>query len=302
MPNKSTQGKPKKNRKESGYKTEGMTIQDLIREVRSLTPVDTWNKEYVEDLINAISGFGSEELGRITRILKNENDRARRYCPAILARMDPVKASDILIPLIDDPNISSEVIDALAEIGQPVAARLIAMFNDRLTSSGKTGNVDKTDDILLAIGKTRCDESSNLLNNLLAEYIEKMPRRSFDTNTHEWKFKNVDFFYILEAIVRQQDERLIPVLKKARDAFHPEYTEHLLCQIAIGRIIKKRPEEGFLPLEVMDIMLPTAKIMGLLTGESKEFDSEQAFKKEYGEYFEPDFYDGKRKVGKRAKK
>lgn len=95
---------------------------------------------------------------------------------------------------------------------------------------------------------------------------------------------NVDFFFILESLVRQQDDRAIPHLQNARNSFPKNYVDHIVCQIAIGRIKKRRPDEGFLPLEVMDMAMPPDALMNLLSGGKHEY--KDTFNEDYGEYFE----------------
>jgi hypothetical protein len=67
-------------------------------------------------------------------------------------------------------------------------------------------------------------------------------------------------------LVRQQDDRAIPVIEKARGRFPPNYVDHIVCRIAIGRIRKKRLE-GYLPMEALEIQLPSDRIMSALLHE-----------------------------------
>jgi len=137
---------------------------------------------------------------------------------------------------------------------------------------------------LTTIGKIRCEESIKFMNKLLDDYMSEMPAESFDPTKYDWKYKNIDFFHLLDCMVKQQDERAIPHIIKARDFFPKNFTEYKICQIAIGRIKKRRPDEGYLPLEAMEIAMPSGAIMDILSG--GEFGWQDTFDDEYGEYFE----------------
>ena len=65
--------------------------------------------------------------------------------------------------------------------------------------------------------------------------------------------------------------------------FRSEYTEYLICQIAIGRL-KKGETEGYLPSEAMEISIPSGMIMDALSG--GEYGWEDTFEEDYGEYFD----------------
>lgn len=95
----------------------------------------------------------------------------------------------------------------------------------------------------------------------------------------------MDFFHLLDCMVHQQDKRAIPHIRKARDCFPENYTDYKVCQIAIGRI-KKGRVEGYLPMEALEIAMPSGAIMNALSG--GELGWKDTFDEEYGEYFEDD--------------
>jgi len=133
------------------------------------------------------------------------------------------------------------------------------------------------------IGKTQCDEAVRFLDGLLNAYLDEVGHEPFDTDERPWKFRNVDFFLLLQAFVWQQDERLIPALRRAREFYavpgakpeEGESVEAVVCQIAIGRIRKKHTD-GYLPMEALDLSMPSAAIMASFRG--KEHDAETDFK------------------------
>lgn len=129
-----------------------------------------------------------------------------------------------------------------------------------------------------------CEESVGFLNKLLDDYMKEILSEVFDPSKHEWRFRNVDFFLILDAVVKQQDERAIPHICKAQAFFPSSFTEHIVCRITVGRIKKKKPE-GYLPLEALDITLPASRIMSAFLGEEPE---EDFLEKNYGEFLHDD--------------
>ena len=158
------------------------------------------------------------------------------------------------------------------------------MVENRIANPIKDAS-NLTGSALLNIGEIQCGESIEFLNTLLDEYMSEMPDETFDPGKHDWKYRNVDFFHILESMVRQQDTSAIPHIRKTRDFFPDDFVDYKICQIAMGRI-KKGHVDGFLPLEYLDIALPSGAIMNMLSG--GELGYEDTFEENYGEYFEDD--------------
>jgi hypothetical protein len=100
-------------------------------------------------------------------------------------------------------------------------------------------------------------------------------------------------------MVRQQDKRAIPHIRKARDFFPDNYADYKICQIAMGRI-KKGKVEGYLPLEVLDIVMPMGALMDMFSG--GKLGHKDTFDEEYGEYFEDDEDEDGETVEKTIKK
>lgn len=86
--------------------------------------------------------------------------------------------------------------------------------------------------------------------------------------------------------MKQQDTSAIPHIIKARDCFPKEYTDYMICQIAIGRL-KQGKVEGYLPMEAMEIAMPSGMIMEALSG-GDSYDWKARFDEDYGEYFDED--------------
>ncbi|MHB8360327.1 MAG: hypothetical protein ACYDAO_10075 [Thermoplasmataceae archaeon] len=298
---KSNEGnnKKEKGKSKSGASEKEEPLEAIIREFRQSLSSYEGNEERTRELQKKICILGKRSRDPILKILYDKKDVARRYMPWIIAEIEPATAGEILMPLINDKDLIDDICGALHGINVPVVPQLIKMFNKKLKMNSSGKNALTANNIFLSIGKVQSDESLEFMNSVLDEYTTEMPKEEFDPSELDWKFKNLDFFYILEAFVRQQDERSIDRLKKVRDMFPPEYTDHLSCQIAIGRIIKKKPDDGFLPLEVMDIMIPPWKISDMLFENESSMSVEDWFEREYGEYFTPDIYDRKKEPKKR---
>jgi hypothetical protein len=180
-----------------------------------------------------------------------------------------------------------KIIDQLKKFGSICIPQVIKRIEYIITHPiDKASTLDNTTNHALAlIGETQCDQSINFLNRLLDGYISEMPHESFDPTKRDWKYRNIDFFHLLDCMVRQQDKRAIPYIKAARDLFPEDYTDYLVCQIAIGRI-KKGKVEGYLPMEALEISMPSGAIMDALT--EGEYGWKDTFDEDYGEYFDED--------------
>ena len=184
---------------------------------------------------------------------------------------------------LEDPECGMKAADSLLEYGPACIPDVIERVRYRIAHPIRRphGTDRVTAAALSVIGLTRCEQSIVFLNELLDDYVSNMPKEPFETSRHEWKYMNVEFFHLLDCMVKQQDKRAIPHIRNARDCFPKNYTDHIICQIAIGRIRKGR-SEGYLPMEALEIMLPTGRLMSALSG--GEMGWEDNFEETYGEY------------------
>ena len=81
-------------------------------------------------------------------------------------------------------------------------------------------------------------------------------------------------------------QNICPIPLRARDFFPEEYTDHIICQIAVGRIMKGE-NNGFLPAEALDISLPAGQIFNMLSGDKTDY--KDNFDEVYGKYFSKEF-------------
>lgn len=261
--------------------------------------------EQLKKIENKIIALGEPAVLPMIKILEDQDDPAWDSAAKIMGELRDEKA---IIPLINalenrDGELDILANEILVKFGPIVVPEVIKLVEHRIANPIKEGS-NLTGSALLTIGEIHCSESIEFLNTLLDEYMLEMPDESFDPGKRDWKYVNVDFFHILEAMVRQQDPSSIPHIRKARDFFPDEYVDYKICQIAMGRI-KKGHTDGFLPLEYLDIAMPTGAIMNMLSG--GEMGYEDTFEANYGEYFEDDEDDDdnekeiKKKIRKKSK-
>lgn len=225
------------------------------------------------------------EILLLLKILKDKKNKNWQNAANILGDIREKRAIALLADALEETELGESAEQALIKIGPICIPEVIKKFEYRIANQVKhgSGNDRLTNSMLSTIGGIRCDESITFLNKLLDDYMSKIPHEVFDPSKRDWKYVNVDFFFILESFVRQQDKRAIPHLQKARDFFPKNYVDYIVCQIAIGRI-KKGRVEGFLPLEAMDIAIPSGALMNPFS--EKKIGYKDTFEEDYGEYFE----------------
>ncbi|MCK4811505.1 MAG: HEAT repeat domain-containing protein [Methanosarcinales archaeon] len=240
----------------------------------------------LDAIVDGLASIGSPAVPELIRMLSDPDNWSSSFAADALGKIGDESAIIPLADVLEDSDLGKHAKDALKEFGHVCIPEVIKRVEYRIAHPirGEKGIDRITSDALNAIGEIRCDESIKFLNRLLDEYMSELPDGPFDPTKHDWKYVNVDFFHLLDCMVRQQDERAIPHIEKARDVFPSNYVDYKICQIAIGRIKKKRPDEGYLPLESLDILLPAGAIMNALSG--GELGWKDTFEEEYGEYFE----------------
>lgn len=197
------------------------------------------------------------------------------------------KKSKELTAVLEEPELDENAQEELKKIGPICIPEVIKKVEYRIKHPIKKGtSLDLiTAAALSVIGEIRYDKSIEFLNKLLDDYMSEIPDEIFDPTERDWKYRNVNFFHLLDCLVRQQDKMAIPHIRKARDFFPKNYNEYKICQIAIGRI-KKTRIEGYLPMEALEIAFPSGAIMNALSG--GKFGWKDTFDEEYSEYFEDD--------------
>ena len=175
--------------------------------------------------------------------------------------------------------IPDQIYEILNKNKESILSIVIDAINDRITVCKKDDIVNsEITDLLSIIGNIRCNESTDFLNSLLDNYMKEINTY----NSEQWKYINVDFFHLLDCMVKQQNKKSVSHIINARNFFSEEYTEYIVCQIAAGRITKGKPE-GYLPMEAIEISIPSGRIMQILSGNKYEYKDD--FDELYGEYF-----------------
>ena len=265
-------------------------INGLIKDLKKYDSDDidysSQREAKLEKIADALAAIGSPAVPQLITVLNCHSAWSSHFAADALGTIGDERAITPLADTLEESELGRHARSALKEIGPVAIPEVIKRVEYRILHPIREGTgIDMiTSNALSAIGDIRCDESIGFLNRLLDEYMSELPDGPFDPTKHDWKYVNVDMFHLLECMVRQQDERAIPHIEKARDVFQSNYVDYKICQIAIGRIKKKRPDEGYLPLEALDIMLPAGAIMNALSG--GELGWKSTFEEEYGEYFE----------------
>jgi len=242
------------------------------------------NEEKLKEIIDKLKFIGNPAVPQLIKLLNRHNTKGSLYAAHVLGKIGDKRAILPLVDALEEPDLGEEAKEALKKFGSVCIQEVIKKLEYRIAHPIKEGtNIDNiTRDALSTIGEIRCDESINFLNKLLNDYMSEIPDETFDPTKYDWNYINVDFFHLLDCMVRQQDTRAIPHIKKAGDCFPKKYTEYLISRIAIGRI-KKGKVEGYLPLEAMEIAYPSGAVMNMLSG--GKYGWKDTFDQEYGEYF-----------------
>ncbi len=269
----------KSNKKEIGKLTCDLKKYDDVGYSRE------WEAE-LDAIVDGLASIGSPAVPELIGMLNDPDKWSSCFAADALGKIGDESAITPLADVLEGSELGERAKDALKEIGDVCIHEVIKRVEYRITHPIREGrSIDRiTSYALSTIGEIRCDESIEFLNTLLDEYMSELPDGPFDPTKYDWKYVNVDFFHLLDCMVRQQDKKAIPHIEKARDVFPSNYVDYKICQIAIGRIKKKRPDEGYLPLESLDIILPAGAIMNALSGGGLGW--EDTFEEEYGEYFE----------------
>lgn len=210
-------------------------------------------KETESKLISA----RSSAVPRLIEILHKRQKPSFTSACAVLGEIGDPEAIKPLVEYLEDKKLGEDCKNALVKFGPVSVPEIIKAVETRIShpveESG--GFISRTHFALSALGKIKCHESAAFLNKLLDDYMEAMPSEDFDPFGHDWPYCNVDFFHLLDCMVKQQDKSSIPHIKKAGERFPHDYTEYLICQMAAGRI-ENGSVEGYLPLEALNLAIP----------------------------------------------
>ena len=277
-----------KKSKNSGKEIEG-EIKKLTEELKRYDGME-YSREREEELkkiSDKLASIGKPAVPQLIVALNKHKYQSSWYAAKALGKIGYERAIIHLANALEDFDLGEHAKKALKRFGPVCIPEVIKKIEYRIAHpiKEKGAFTSLTMQPLSTIGEIRCDESIEFLNELLDDYMSEMPEESFDPTEYNWKYRNIDFFHLLDCMVRQQDKRAIPHIKKARDFFPENYTDHKVCQIAIGRI-KKGKVEGHLPMEALEIAFPSGAIMDALSGGKLGW--KDTFEEKYGEYFKED--------------
>jgi len=265
-------------------KTEAL-IEELIQELKKYDSLEDYPKDKEEELgkiRDKLISIGKPSVPYLIEVLNNHDSWSCYFAAEALGKMKDKSAIEPLIDAFDELDLGEEVRKSLKIIGPSCIPYVIKHLEKRIKERNKTNSHFITN-ALSTIGEIKCDDSINFLNTLLDDYVSKMPDEDFDIDTYDWEYQGLDFFHLLDCMVRQQDKRALPYIKRARDRFPKNYTDYKVCQIAMGRI-KKGKVEGYLPMEAMEIAMPFGALMNAFSGGKMGW--KDTFDENYGEYFE----------------
>jgi len=292
----------KKEMPQKGKKPEEIE-KEINRLIRELTKYDCMEysrerEEELNEVVDKLVSIGKPAVPQLIEKLNRPDALSCWYAVDALGKIGDNRAIKPLVDALEDREFGENAKEALKKFGPVCIPEAIKKVRYRIAHPIKKGSgLDRiTAHALSTIGEMRCEESIKFLNKLLDDYITELPDEGFDPTERDWKYRNVDFFHLLDCMVRQQDKKAIPHIKKARDFFPKNYVDWKICQIAMGRI-KKGRVEGYLPMEALEITMPSGAIMDALSG--GELGWRDTFDEEYGEYLEDDGdYEDKKKKGK----
>ncbi len=246
-------------------------------------------EEELARICEEIALQGESAVPMLIEVLNDRGFPSSLYAAETLGQIGDRRAIGPLVNALEDGDIGGGAQDALKCFGPACIPAVIKKVEYRIKHPVKEKGAFHTKTMypLSTIGEIRCLESVDFLNRLLDDYVAEMPREVFDPTKYKWKYRNVDFFHLLDCMVRQQDENAIPHIRKARDAFPGENVEYSICEIAIERIMKGEVE-GYLPMEALEMAVPTEAIMDLFmhTIFGREQEGENPFDHFSGDYSE----------------
>lgn len=238
--------------------------------IDNLKQYDTDNKKYyyeikqeLDKIKNKFIYLGKPAVPQLVILLKERGRLSKLVVIEALGELCDKRALKSLLDGLEELEIGSFCIEALKKFGPKIILEVIKKIKYRIAHPIKKREKETDyllDNALSVIGEIKCNESSEFLNNLLDDYVIYLKDTSSIFDGSDLKDMNINFFHLLDCMVRQQDKNAIPFIKKARDLFPKKYVDYQICQIAIDRI-NKGEVEGYLPMEAVEMALPYDSIM-----------------------------------------
>jgi hypothetical protein len=267
-------------------------IQEIIRQLKIFDETRTGDSKAEASMRKRLIAIGKPAVPSLIELLHSQNTwMSSAFAADVLGEIGDIRAIEPLADTLEHFDLGEYAYNAFKQFGSQCIPTVIERIEYRIVHPIEAGiSIDLiTSYAFSVLGDIQCDQSSQFLNTFLDNYIDdyilEMRDETFNPTKRKWKYMNVDFFHLLDCMVRQQNKSAIPIIKKARDCFPKEYTDYIICQIAIGRL-KKGEVESYLPMEALEITLQSGLIMDALSG--GQYGWEYPFDEKYGEYFDED--------------
>lgn len=275
------------NQREADAEAEVTRVFEEFGELYEELHEDHLPPEIEEDVAEIFEDIGPESVPQLVGVIEDGEPWAMRCAIRGLGRLGGDQATRALIETLERDIYFELVGRALERIGPSGIPLVIDAVDDRIENPDEAPEGSRTDAFvregLRVIGNVRCEQSSTYLIELLEAVAVDMAAAPYDADKEDLKYAEIEFSQLLDSIVKQGDEAAIEPLETARDAIPSDSLEFVLYQIALGRLRLGETDEGYLPMESMDIMMSPGSLMGALTGE--EFADEDFREREYGKYF-----------------
>lgn len=234
-------GKKKDTKKE--FEDEIQQIMTRLKTFDETRDVDYDAKIGMKESVIAI---GKPAVPSLIELLKNHDTwMSSEFAADVLGEIGDARAIEPLADALEDFELGENACRSLKRFGAACIPEVIRRIEYRVAHPFEEGsNYMTTSHALTILGAIHCDESSHFLNNLLDDYISEMPDEAFDPTTHAWKYRIVDFFHLLDCMVKQQNKSAIPHIRGAMDCFQEGYTDYKMCRIAIEKLEKGIVEGG----------------------------------------------------------
>ena len=194
-------------------------IQKIITRLKEFDETKDIDHDAEASMMETLISIGKPAVPSLIELLLNHDAwMSSAFAADVLGEIGDTRAIGPLADALEDFELGEHASRALKKFGSACISDVIQRVEYRIAHPIETGSALDliTSHALKLLGDIHCDQSSHFLNNLLDDYILEMPDETFDPSAHEWKYRNVDFFHLLDCLVKQQNISAIPHIRKAR--------------------------------------------------------------------------------------
>ena len=200
-------------------------IQKIVARLKTFDEKKDINLTAEASMKKTLAAIGKPAVPSLIGLLQNHDTwMSSAFAADVLGEIGDLRAIEPLADALEDLELGENACQALIKFGSGCISEVIQRIEYRIAHPMETETPSDriTLHALNVLGEIHCNQSSEFLNRLLDDYISEMPDETFDPTTHDWKYKHVDFFHLLDCMVRQQNISAIPHIRKARDETHKE--------------------------------------------------------------------------------